>query len=101
MRAEAENVQVQLLDFVSKEEEVANATIDRFYAAIKYCTDQGVNFDDNHAKRMLLARPNERYKFLEWNHPFALAAAKPTMVILKPQMRDIDRDHKTRHGSTR
>ena len=56
---------MQLLDFVHKEEEVSNATIDRFDAAIKSCTDQRVNVDDNHAKRMLLARPNERYKFLK------------------------------------
>ena len=56
---------MQLLDFVYKEEEVSNATIDRIDAAIKSCTDQGVNVDDNHATRMLLARPNERYKFLK------------------------------------
>ena len=91
---------MQLLDFVYKEEKVSNATIDRIHAAIKSCTDQGVNVGDNHATRMLLARPNERYKFLKYNHLFAPAAAKLSIFMMKFQMRDIDREYQTRHGST-
>ena len=57
--AQAENARMRLLDFAQNEGETANATIDRFDAAIKYCADQGVNVDDNHGKRILLARPND------------------------------------------
>lgn len=60
---EAVNARMQQLAFADKEGETANATIDRFDAAIKYCADLGVNVDENHAKRMSLARPDGRYKF--------------------------------------
>ena len=53
--AEAETARMQQLAFAHKEGETANATIDKFDATIKYCADQGVNVDESHAKRMLLA----------------------------------------------
>ena len=46
--AEAESAQMVLLEFTHKEGKTANATIDRFDAAVKYCEDQGVTNDENH-----------------------------------------------------
>ena len=77
--AETENAQMQQLALAHKEGETANATIDRFDAAIKYCADQGVNVDESHAKRMLLARPDERYQFIKQNYWFAPAATKTSI----------------------
>ena len=64
--------------------------IERFEAAVKYCNDQGVTTDENTQKRMLLARPAERYTFLKQSYKVAPAATRPTLVGLKAQLRDID-----------
>ena len=45
---------MQPLDFTHREGENANATIDRFDTAMKFCMDQGVANDENHLKRMFL-----------------------------------------------
>ena len=59
--AEAETTHMQLLDFAHKEGENANATIECFDIAVKYYTDHGVTNDENHLKRLFLARPAKRY----------------------------------------
>ena len=58
---EGETAQMSLLDFAHREGETANTTIDRFETIVMFCIDQGVNADENLQKRMLLARPAERY----------------------------------------
>ena len=88
--AEAEAAQMQLLDFAHVEGETANATIDRFDAAVKYCEDQGVVNNEDHLKRMLLRYPADRYETLKQNYLFAPAASRPNLVTLKNQLRDID-----------
>ena len=63
--AEAESAQMSLLDFAHREGETANSTIDRFESIVAFCLDQGVTADENLQKRMLLARPAERYAYLK------------------------------------
>ena len=81
---------MQSLDFAHKEGEDENSTIDRFDAAVKYCTNQGFAVDDNHLKRMFLARPADRYAFLKQSYLLAPAATRPDLTMLKSQLRDID-----------
>ena len=96
--AEAESAQMQLLDFAHKVSETANALIELFDAATKYCTDQGVVLDENHMKRMLLARPADRYVSLKQSYLLAPAATKPDLIILKAQLRDIDSEFQKRNS---
>ena len=96
--AEAETAQMQLLDFAHKEGEDANSTIDRFDAAVKYCTDQGVAVDDNHLRRMFLARPADRYAFLKQSYLLSPAATRPDLTMLKSQLRDIDSEFQKRNS---
>ena len=88
--AEAETAQMNLLDFAHREDETANATIDRFETIVMICLDQGVNVDENLQKRMLLARPADRYSFLKQSYLLAPIANRPDLVGLKAQIRDID-----------
>ena len=88
--AEAETAQMSLLDFAHREGETVNATIDQFEAIVMFCIDYGVIADVNLQKRMLLARPAMRYSYLKQSYLLALAAARPDLVGLKAQIRDID-----------
>ena len=90
--AEAETAQLQFLDFTHKEGEDANAMIERFETIVTTCTDQGVVMvaDEQVQKRMLLARPADRYAFLKQSYLLAPARTRPDLVGLKAQMRDID-----------
>ena len=88
--AEAETAQMNLLDFAHREGENANAMIDRFEAVVMVCLDQGVVADETLQKRMLLARPADRYSFLKQSYLLAPVAARPDLVGLKAQIRDID-----------
>ena len=88
--AEAETAQMNLLDFAHREGETANATIDRFETIVMVCLDQGVAADENLQKRMLLARPADRYSFLKQSYLLAPIANRPDLVGLKAQIRDID-----------
>ena len=99
--AEAESAQMELLEFTHKEGETANATIDRFDAAVKYCEDQGVTNDENHLKRMLLRYPAERYEVLKQSYLLAPAAARPDLDMLKSQLRDIDDLHQKKNAGKR
>ena len=96
--AEAEIAQMQLLEFAHKEGENANSTIDRFDTAVKYCTDQGVANDENLLRRMLLARPAERYAFLKQSYLSAPAATRPDLAMLKSQLRDIDSEFQKKNS---
>ena len=88
--AEAESAQMSLLDFAHREGETANSTIDRFESIVAFCLDQGVTADENLQKRMLLARPAERYAYLKQSYLLAPAATRPDLIGLKAQIRDID-----------
>ena len=88
--AEAETAQMNLLDFAHREDETANSTIDRFETIVTICLDQGVAVDENLQKRMLLARPAERYLFLKQNYLLAPLRTRPDLISLKAQIRDID-----------
>ena len=88
--AEAETAQMSLLDFAHREGETANETIDRFESVVTICQDQGVVVDENLQKRMLLARPADRYSFLKQSYLLAPIASRPDLVGLKAQIRDID-----------
>ena len=59
---------MNLLDFTHREGETANAMIDRFETIIMICLDQGVAATKSLQKRMLLARPAERYAFLKQSY---------------------------------
>ena len=87
--AEAESAQMNLLNFAHREDETANATIDRFENIVSICVDQGVN-PENLLKRMLLARPAERYSFLKRSYLLAPIPSRPDLIGLKAQLRDID-----------
>ena len=88
--AEAETAQMNLLDFAHREGENSNAMIDRFETIVMVCLDQGVAVDENLQKRMLLARPADRYSFLKQSYLLAPIANRPDLVGLKAQIRDID-----------
>ena len=88
--AEAETAQMQLLDFAHKEDETANAMIERFETIVTICVDQGVAADEIVQKRMLLARPAERYMFLKQSYLLSSVRTRPDLVGLKAQLRDID-----------
>ena len=88
--AEAESAQMSLLDFAHREGETANTTIERFELIVSFCRDQGVTVDENLQKRMLLARPAERYAYLKQSYLLAPATARPDLIGLKAQIRDID-----------
>lgn len=94
--AEAESAELHVLDFAHKEGEIANTTIERFDVAVKYYTDQRVVMDDNHLKRMLLARPVERYTFVKQSSLLAPKAARPDLTMLKMQLRDIESEFQKR-----
>lgn len=64
--------------------------LDRFEAIVGTCLDQGVATDENIQKRMLLARPAQRYEYLKHNYLLAPVATRPTLIVLKAQLRDID-----------
>ena len=81
---------MSLLDFAHHEGETANATIDRFESVVTICQDQGVGVDENLQKRMLLARPADRYSFLKQSYLLASIASRPDLVGLKARIRDID-----------
>ena len=89
-KAEAESAQTNLLNFAHREDETTNATIDRFENIVLICVDQGVNPDENLLKRMLLARPAERYSFLKQSYLLAPIPSRPDLIGLKAQIRDID-----------
>ena len=57
------------------------------------CQDQGVPADENLQKRMLLARPTDRYAYLKQNYLLAPIAARPNLISLKAQIRDIDAEY--------
>ena len=59
---------MSLLDFAHREGETTNAMIDRFETIVAFCTDQGVAAGENLQKRMLLARPAERYAYLKQSY---------------------------------
>ena len=88
--AEAESAQMSLLDFAHREGETANAMIDRFETVVAICIDQGVAAGENLQKRMLLARPAERYAYLKQSYLLSPAATRPDLTVLKAQLRDID-----------
>ena len=91
--AEAETAQMSLLDFAHREGKIANATIDRFESVVSTCRDQGVVVDENLQKRMMLARPADRYSFLKQSYLLAPIASRPDLVGLKAQIRDIDAEY--------
>ena len=99
--AEAETAQMNLLDFAHREGETANATIDRFETIVMICQDQGVPADENLQKRMLLARPADRYSFLKQNYLLAPVASRPDLISLKAQIRDIDAEFQKSNSATR
>ena len=82
--AEAETAQMNLLDFAHREGETANAMIDRFEAVVMVCVDQGFLADETLQKRMLLARPADRYSFLKQSYLLSLVATRPDLVVLGP-----------------
>ena len=88
--AEAESAQMSLLDFAHREGETTNAMIDRFEMIVAFCTDQGVAVGENLQKRMLLARPAERYAYLKQSYLLSPAATRPDLTVLKAELRDID-----------
>ena len=88
--AEAESAQMEFLDFSHREGESANVLIERFETAVKYCNDQGVIVNEDLQKRMLLARPAERYGYLRQSYLLAPAATRPNLLTIKGQLRDID-----------
>ena len=88
--AEAETAQMHLLDFAHREDESANVMIDRFETVVTICVEQGVAVDENLQKRMLLARPADRYAFLKQSYLLAPVATRPDLLALKAQIRDID-----------
>ena len=75
--AEAELAQMSLLDFAHREGETANAMIERFETIVAFCTDQGVALGENLQKRMLLARPAERYAYLKQSYLLSPVATRP------------------------
>ena len=81
--AEAETAQLKLLDFAHREGESANAMIDRFETVVMVCVDQGIAADENLQKRMLLARPADRYAFLRRSYLLSSIANRPDLVGLK------------------
>ena len=91
--AEAETAQMNLLDFAHREGDSANEMIDRFESVVAICLDQRVSVDENLQKRMLLARPSERYSYLKQNYLLAPVATRPDLVALKAQIRDIDSEY--------
>ena len=88
--AEAETAQLKLLDFAHREGESANAMIERFETVVMVCVDQGIAADENLQKRMLLARPADRYAFLKQSYLLSSIGNRPDLVGLKAQIRDID-----------
>ena len=88
--AEAETAQMKLLDFAHREDESANDMIDRFETIVSVCVEQGVTADEAVQKRMLLARPAERYSYLKQSYLLAPLRSRPDLVGLKAQLRDID-----------
>ena len=81
---------MSLLDFAHLEGETANSTIDRFEIIVAFCTDQGVAADENLQKRMLLARPAERYAYLKQSYLLSPTATRLDLIGLKAQLPDID-----------
>ena len=88
--AEGETVQMRLLDFAHREGESANAMIERFETVVMVCLDRGVSANENLQKRMLLARPADRYSFLKQSYLLSSIANRPDLVGLKAQIHDID-----------
>ena len=74
--------------------------IERFETAVKYCNDQGVVVNEDLQKRMLLARPVERYGYLRQSYLLAPAAIRQTLLQLKRHLRDIDSEFQ-KSNSTR
>ena len=72
---------MSLLDFAHREGEIANSTIDRFETIVAFHIDQGVIADENLQKRMLLARPAERYAYLKQSYLLASAATRPEWSV--------------------
>ena len=83
---------MELLEFAHKEGETANATIERFEGAMKFCGDEAVKVDDEQARRMLIGRCAERYNFLKQAYLLAPDATRPNIETHKAQMRDVDAD---------
>ena len=98
---EAETAQMNLLEFAHREGETANATIDRFETIVMICEDQGVPADENLQKRMLLARPADRYAFLKQNYLLAPVASCPDLISLMAQIRDIDAEFQKSNFATK
>ena len=92
---------MNLLDFAHREGEIANAMIDRFEAVVMVCHDQGVVADETLQKRMLLARPADRYSYLKQSYHLAPVASRPDLVGLKAQIRDIDSEFQKTNSASK
>ena len=75
-----------MLDFAQCEDEMASAKFDRVETIVVIGQDQGVNVDENLQKRMLLARPADRYSSLKQSYLLAPIPSRSDLVGFKAQI---------------
>ena len=84
------------LNFEHVETESADFLIDCFEKAVHLCGHQGILQSEEIQRRMLLARPNDRYRTLKTI--FQHAPSKPDLESTFASMRDVDATYQAKHA---